>query len=269
MNNPAIAADNTIYIGGDKFYAFDVDGNVKWSFQEPGPALFVMNAPIIDPDGNIYFSSANTIYSLTSTGVRRWRVTTTGEYYSSPAFSTDYSKVFVAVENRVYCLRASTGEVIWQFSPPGIAGVFRATPAVDDNDNVYLGTKADAQSAFYAIRADGTALRWQNPIGADLYSSPAIGNDRTLYFGSESANSQQLHAVDLATGVEKWSSPLRRDATWTSPAIADDGTLYIGSMDIDGVGGSLYSFRTESGGLLKGAGSPRFHGSNANNGRRN
>lgn len=268
MNNPAITADNTILIGGDKFYAFDVNGNVMWAYQEAA-SLLVMNAPIIDPDGNIYFSSANAIISLTAAGVRRWRVTTGGEYFSSPAFSTDHAKVFVAVAGRVYCLRASTGEIIWQFSPPGIVGVFYASPAVDDNDNVYLGTKADAQSVFYAIRADGTGLRWQNPIGADLYSSPAIGNDRTLYFGSEAANSQQLHAIDLATGARKWSSPLRKDATWTSPAIADDGTLYIGSMDIDGVGAGLYSFRTESGGLLRSAGSPRFHGSNANNGRRN
>jgi outer membrane protein assembly factor BamB len=268
MNNPAIAADNTIYIGGDKFYAFDTDGNQKWAYQEAA-ALLVLNAPIIDPAGNIYFSSQNTIYSLSPAGVRRWRVTTSGEPYSSPAFSVDHSKVFVPVGTQVYCLRASTGDVIWQFSPPGIAGIFRSTPAVDDNDNVYLGTKADAQSVFYAIRSDGTGLLWQNPIGADLYSSPAIGSDRTLYVGSEFGSGQQLHALDLATGTQKWGSPLRKDATWSSPAIADDGTLYIGSMDIGGEGGSLYSFRTDATGLLRTAGSPRFHGSNANNGRRN
>jgi outer membrane protein assembly factor BamB len=124
---------------------------------------------------------------------------------------------------------------------------------------------------FYAIRADGTGLLWQNPIGDDLYSSPAIGNDRSLYVGSEVAAGQQLHlhALDLATGAQKWSSPLRRDVTWSSPAIADDGTLYIGSMDVNGEGAGLYSFRTDATGLLRTAGSPRFHGSNANNGRRN
>ena len=270
MNNPAIAADNTIYIGGDKFYAFDADGNQKWGYQEAA-SLLMMNAPILDPAGNIYFSSLNTIYSLTPTGVRRWRVTTSGEHFSSPAFSVDYSKVFVAVGAQVYCLRAATGEVIWQFAPPGVVGVFRSSPAVDDNDNVYLGTKADNQSVFYAIRSNGAGLLWQNPIGGDLYSSPAIGNDRTLYVGSEVATGQQLnlHALDLATGATKWSSPLRRDVTWSSPAIADDGTLYIGSMDVNGEGAGLYSFRTDATGLLRTAGSPRFHGSNANNGRRN
>jgi outer membrane protein assembly factor BamB len=268
MNNPAVAADNTIYIGGDKFYAFDAAGNTKWVYEEAA-SLLTMNAPIIDAAGNIYFSSSSAVYSLTPAGVRRWRVTTSGEYFSSPAFSVDYSKVFVAVENRVYCLRAGTGEIIWQFTPPGIAGVFRATPAVDDRDNVYLGTKADNQSVFYAIRADGSGILWQNPIGGDLYSSPAIGNDRVLYVGSEFGTAgKQLHALDLATGTERWNAVLRGDATWSSPAIADGGVLYIGSMDVNGTGAGFYAYRTDATGLLPGAGSARFHGSNANNGRR-
>jgi outer membrane protein assembly factor BamB len=147
-----------------------------------------------------------------------------------------------------------------------MVGVFRASPAVDDNDNVYLGTKADTASVFYAIRSDGTGLRWQVRVGGDLYSSPAIGNDRTLYVGSE--GSMNLHALDLATGTEKWSAKLRADATWTSPVISDNGTLYIASMDVNGTGAGMYAFRTDATGLMQGAGSPRFHLGNANTGRR-
>lgn len=268
MNNVAIATDNTIYVGGDKFYAFDSDGNVKWRYPSDLVSLLVLNAPIIDPAGNIYFSSLNAIVSLTPTGSLRWSVATRGEYFSSPAFSTDYSKVFVAVQDTVYGLTASTGARVWAFSPPGMAGVFRATPAVDDGDNVYLGNKADSASVFYAIRADGSGLRWQRAIGSDLYSSPAIGNDRTVYVGSEFAAGMNLHALDLATGATKWSSPLRADATWSSPAISDAGTLYIASMDVNGTGAGVYAFRTDATGLLLNAGSPRFHGGNANTGRR-
>lgn len=266
MNNPAIATDYTIYVGGDKFYAFDAEGNEKWSYSTGGPALLVMNAPIIDPDGNIYFSSASSIYSLTPAGTRRWSVTTSGEYFASPAFSRDYSRIVVPVQDSVFCLQARDGARVWAFSPPGITGVFRATPAVDDSDHVYLGTKADTGSVFYALRADGSGLRWQKAIRGDLYSSPAIGNDRTLYLGSEGP--VRLHALDLATGAEKWSSPLPADVTWNSPAISDGGTMYIGSMDIMGSGGGLYAFRTDATGLMRGAGSPRFHGGNANTGRR-
>jgi hypothetical protein len=273
MENPAIGADNTIYVGGNKFWAFDASGTEKWNYGPAGPAILSMNAPIIDPAGNLYFSSQNAVFSLTAAGTKRWSVTTSGEPYSSPAFSRDYSKIFVAVHDTVYCLQSATGVGAWRFSPPGVTGVFRSTPAVDDNDNVYLGTKDDEHSVFYAIRSDGTGILWKNTIGADLYSSPAIGADRTIYVASERAGSTdaafRLHALDLATGAEKWGSPLYGDVTWSSVAITDDGMLYVASIDVEGVGAGVYAFHTDAvGGLLRTAGSPRFHGSNENTGRR-
>jgi outer membrane protein assembly factor BamB len=173
--------------------------------------------------------------------------------------------VFVAVHDKVYRLATSNGAKVWEYTPPGMTGEFRATPAVDANNNVYIGTKADSQSVLYAIKADGSGLLWQNPIHADLYSSPALGDDQTLYVGSEGA---RLHALDLATGVARWSSPLHNDVTWSSPAISSDGTLYIGSMDYQGVGGAVYAFDTDATGLMPNAGSARFHGGNASTGRR-
>lgn len=262
MENPAVAADNTIYVGGNQLYAFDSDGNPKWSYML-GSAI--MNAPIIDPSGNIYFQRLGSIVSLTSGGTQRWIVATTGESLSSPAFATDYATVFVAVHDKVYRLATSNGAKVWEFTPAGMTGEFRATPAVDANNNVYIGTKADSQSVLYAIKADGSGLLWQNPIHADLYSSPALGNDQTLYVGSEGA---RLHALDLATGVARWSSPLYNDVTWSSAAISSDGTLYIGSMDYQGVGGAVYAFDTDATDLMPNAGSARFHGGNASTGRR-
>ena len=264
MNNPAIATDGTIYILGDYFYAYAPDGSLRWRYREAS-AYLGMNAPIIDQVGNLYFSASGSVVSLSPSGTKRWSVATTGEYFSSPAFSVDQSKIFVGVGNRVLCLASATGAVVWTFTPAGNPGTFRATPAVDDADNVYLGTKGDSLSTMYAIKADGSGTQWERKIGRDLYSSPAIGTDRTLYFGAEGA---KLWALDLATGAERWHEDLHRDATWSSPAVADDGSLYLGSMDLNGDGGAVYRFRTDSRGLLRGAGSPRFHGGNASTGRR-
>jgi len=265
MNSPAIGDDNTIYILGEKLFAFNSDGTVRWSYGHQPAAYIAMNAPIIDPAGNLYFSALGFIISVAPAGATRWIVNTSGEYFSSPAFSVDFSRIVVGVGNSVYCLRAEDGSQVWRFTPAGTSGLFRATPAVDDHDDVYIGTKGDSASVLYAIRADGTQM-WQRAIGRDLYSSPAIGSDRTLYVGSEGA---RLWALDLATGADRWTSALLMDVTWSSPAVADDGTLYIASMDMNGEGGALYSFRTDSRGLLGGAGSPRFHESNASTGRRN
>jgi outer membrane protein assembly factor BamB len=264
MSNPAIGYDNTIYAGGDRFYAYDTNGNLKWSY---GNNMTIMNAPIIDLDGNIYFSAMGSIISLNQNGTERWTFSTSGEFYSSAAFSTDYSKIFVGVGDKIYCLNSISGERFWEFAPSGIIGQFRATPAVDDKNNVYIGTKADDKSIFYAVKADGSGLIWKDEIGADLYSSPALGNDRTVYVGSEVSGGSRIrfHALDMTTGNTKWSASLGADPTWSSSAISNDGTLYIASM---GSGGGVYAFRTESTGLLQNAGSPRFHGGNSNTGRR-
>jgi outer membrane protein assembly factor BamB len=265
MSNPAIAGDDTIFIGGNKFYALDKSGNEKWTY---GNNMTIMNAPILDPNGNIYFSASGSIISLDQNGGQRWSFATSGEAISSPAFSVDYSKVFVGVGNKVYCLQTSTGIKVWEFTPAGVAGTFRATPAVDNNNNVFIGTKADTNSVFYAIKSDGSGLLWNNAIGADLYSSPALGTDNTVYVGSEYSGGRRLHALDMTTGNTKWSASLGADATWSSPAITTTGTLFIASMDYLGAGGGLYAFRTDSTGLLPNAGSSRFHGGNSNTGRR-
>ncbi len=155
-----------------------------------------------------------------------------------------------------------------------LKGDFRATPAVDDEGNVYVGTKADRDGTFYAIKSDGTLL-WENHLGTDLYSSPALGDDRAIYIGSESTdktlsgyatgNLPRFHALDMATGATKWSVvfPGMGDVTWSSPALVAGGVIYVGSMN-----GNVYAIRSDATGLLPNAGSPRFHGGNASTGRR-
>lgn len=276
MYNLAIATDDTIYVGGGtKFYALDTDNNEIWTFTDPSIGDIV-NAPIIDADGNIYFSSFGAFVSLTSTGNKRWTFSTSGlvEHLSSPAFSTDYTKLYVGAGDTVYCLETDTGNKVWEYTPAGITGMFRATPAVDDENNVYIGTKDSENSVFYAIKADGSGILWQNKIGGDLYSSPALGDDNTVYVGSEFISPGirfiRLHALDMTNGATKWSAYLSSgDVVWSSPAIADDGTLYIGTMaTAELTTGAVYAFRTDSTGLLPNAGSPRFHEGNASTGRR-
>ena len=201
---------------------------------------------------------------------------------SSPAFSTDYSKIFFTTKdplNEIVCVNSSDGSVVWKYSIPGITGDIRSTPAVDDNNNIYIGThgeyNGDSRQTLYAIKNDGTGLLWANNIGSDLYSSPALGNDRVLYIGSEghgttSSDYNRLHAISMLSGEIIWSAKIEMDITWSSAAISDDGTLYIASMDNfdGGLIGKVYSFRTNAAGLLQGAGWPRYHGGNASTGRR-
>jgi outer membrane protein assembly factor BamB len=69
------------------------------------------------------------------------------------------------------------------------------------------------------------SLKWSYSTNRDIYSSPTIGSDGTIYFGSYD---NYLYALN-PDGTLKW----RYDAgtsIHTSPAIGQDGTIYFGQM---------------------------------------
>ena len=68
--------------------------------------------------------------------------------------------------------------------------------------------------------------KWVFHAGREIKSSPAIGSDGTLYFGSRDHN---FYAVG-PDGKEKWRF---KTGAWvdSSPALGVDGTIYFGSWD--------------------------------------
>lgn len=276
MFTPAIAADGTVIVGTAELIAVDPDdGSTLWSY---GANATITNAPIIDPEGNIYLALAEAetvrIVSLTAAGAERWSFTPTDQRsqraLSSPAFSFDHTRVYAAAGITMHCLQASDGTLLWSYAPASAQGEFRATPAVDAEGNAYVGTKANADSVLYAFAADGSGLLWENAVGADLYSSPLLGDAGRLYVGSERTDRGHFHAIELADGAFAWSVDLAADITWSSAAIGTGGGIFIGAMDNPdaGLGGTLFRFAGEATGFLVNAGSPRFHEGNASTGRR-
>jgi len=69
-------------------------------------------------------------------------------------------------------------------------------------------------------------LAWTYQTGGDVYSSPAIGNDGTIYVGSVDGN---LYALTPEGGL-RWTYSTN-GAVLSSPALASDGTIYVGSRD--------------------------------------
>ncbi|TMQ00154.1 MAG: PQQ-like beta-propeller repeat protein [Verrucomicrobia bacterium] len=86
--------------------------------------------------------------------------------------------------------------------------------------------------------------KWSFQTGAEIQSSPAIGSDGTIYFGSVDG---KLYALN-PDGTKKWEFPTGWDIL-SSPAIASDGTIYIGSRDknvyaVNPDGAQKWSFAT-------------------------
>ena len=154
----------------------------------------------------------------------------------------------------------------------------------------------------YALDGATGAKQWESLTGSYVYSgvfsSPAIGEDGTIYIGSldrkvyalngatgakqwefvtgglvrsspaigidgtiyVGSNDGKIYALDGKTGVKKWEFKTKAEV-WSSPAIGIDGSVYIGSSD-----GKVYAIKTDSKSL---ANSPwPMHGQNPQHTRR-
>ncbi len=70
----------------------------------------------------------------------------------------------------------------------------------------------------------GGTKRWQFPTAGLIFSSPALAPDGTIYVGSYD---RKLYAINQ-DGSKKWEFATD-GIIWSSPALAEDGTIYIGS----------------------------------------
>lgn len=299
MINCAIDANDTIYVGDSKLFAFDTDGNIKWQFPADSREIVgFRSSPIIDENGNVYFVSPEATkggyetdqvyiykFSPTSGGNPVWATLLDNQILdpeggasygggmrerwvlSSPAFSSNQMSLIAIVGNTVNRVDTGNGTILWSMKPEGATGSFKASPAVDENDNIYVGTKSNKESIFYAIRADGSGLIWTITIGSDMYASPFLGDDGNVYFGSETSEYGHFHVADMKTGQLLWNIGNEiPDLSFGSP-ILYKGFLYVGVFQKQMFGNTLFKVRADAFDYLPNAAWPRFHGGNSNNGR--
>ena len=95
----------------------------------------------------------------------------------------------------------------------------------DGTGVIYFGESMN-RNGLYALNPNGT-LKWRYQTNHVVYSSPAIGDDGTVYCGSHDG---YLYALYPNNGTLKWKFPTNN---WirTAPCIADDGTIYVVSLD--------------------------------------
>ena len=252
-SSPAIASDGTIYVGngewgmgGNGLYAFKPDGTLKWFFDN-GTHNY-MFTPVIGPDGTIYIQDAvSTLYAINPDGSQKWK-------YSLNA-SADVGQTAPAVVSSgivyfggdsLYAVDA-TGKLLWRATTLwGDTNLtyqiqyIRSSPAIGQDGTIYVGANgfsygfiSDVLKTFngmlLALNPDGSR-KWAYLIPSFVFSSPAIGQDGTIYIGSD--NSGDVASVYAITpdGALKWTyDVIGGRAVRSSAAIATDGTIYIGA----------------------------------------
>jgi outer membrane protein assembly factor BamB len=269
---PAIGPDGTVYIAGDSLYAIRSDGTLKWS---RGWQLdeAMRNSPVIGSDGTVYFVYHNVPLTALdpADGHTLWecQLGVNDHCLASPAISADgtiYANTNVGL---VYAVSAD-GKLLWTFNiaSAGFAGWLRSSPAVDADGTIYFGLNdGSPSSALFAVNPNGT-LKWIfEPSGLpadvppdhfDIYSSPAIGADGTIYFGQEFG---RVYAL-ASDGSFLWMVETESGITWCSPALSGDGRLFIADLE-----GNCYGIQTDSTGLKAEAPWPKFRRNAQNVGR--
>lgn len=161
-----------------------------------------------------------------------------------------------------YSTSNNSGKELWRVKG-NWAGAVQCSPIIDNNKNIYFGTKGTELFALYpdgtqkwhfqangmiwgtpaladngdiycttwgglgylqTITQDGTE-RWRFDQESSSASAPNIGSDGTIYFGA----GNNIFAVN-PSGTEKWRYTTDH-IVMGSPAIGLDGNIYIGSGD--------------------------------------
>lgn len=111
------------------------------------------------------------------------------------------------------------------------------TPVIASDGTIYCKGAYNILDHLYAINPNGTE-KWKYKTGGLIWgSSPAIGEDGTIYIG---AWDYYLYAINH-DGTLKWKFNANYADISSSPAIADDGTIYFGTLWSLGDGGKIHA----------------------------
>jgi outer membrane protein assembly factor BamB len=139
----------------------------------------------------------------------------------------------ILLADRIYTKGANQMELWRGFAKRGM-GLSAVCPASTSNSGI-----VDA----FDLPAPSTEFDWAHFTPSEIYSSPAVAADGTVYYG---ANDKTVRAIN-ADGSLKWTFSVTGSpgAFQSSPAIGANGTVYIGCND-----SYLYALNGSTGALI-------------------
>ncbi len=103
-------------------------------------------------------------------------------------------------------------------------GEFNATPAIDDEGNIYIGC---SMGHIHSLRANGTE-RWRYSVDGEITSSIAIAPNGTIYACTREGSIYALNS----NGTLKWQRNLGNGVEIVAtPAIGQNSEIYICTLD--------------------------------------
>ena len=219
-------------------------GDVVWSINL---GTTIQTSPAFTPDGTLVIGADDwAYYGITpargTSGAKiKWRFQTQGTLISSPTVDSDGTVFVASMDGKVYALQppGEAGQPVkvrWTFASGGRddKGGFENAPAIDNEGTLYIAAN---DGVLYALDTKSGKVKWSFDGVARagyrtyaIFSSVAIGPDRTIYFGGKNGD---LYAVRERTALfgtnaeTVWSYRLG-PGIQSSPLLTNDGTVYIG-----------------------------------------
>jgi outer membrane protein assembly factor BamB len=219
--SPTIGSDGTIYIGDNNgdIYAVNSHGTKKWKYTVPKvervECKFTSSFAIAE-DGTVYaICRDGNLYAINpKDGKLKWK-------FRIGEVSTSASPV-IGTDDTIYVGGKTDGKAcLYGIDPSGKektcfiiidkenqSGVIDTAPIIGNDGTIYIGGaygikdgfSGYMQSYLYAINLDGS-IKWKTMVDEkdEIFSSPVIGDDGTVYVGSEDS---YLYAINCsATGL--------------------------------------------------------------------
>jgi len=215
---------------------------LRWRFLTGGQ---VWSSPAVSGDTLFVGSDDSTVYALNTTtsnpnGEMFWSRRLTGRVRGSPAAAFGY--VYVTCLGNpayLYCLRASDGQIQWQYNI-GTVSIFNSSPAVVDS-MVFVGSESRYLYCVKAITSNPNGeLVWKYYTGKWIHGSPAVGYGR-VYIGTaggDTTGGYYLYCLEEfppdSNGNLLWRYYIgnRRNGMGVSPAVVDS-LVFFSFDDID------------------------------------
>ncbi len=278
---PAVGSDGTVYIASDGLYALNPDtGERLWRFN-PLLGKSCRQSPVIGQDGTIYiFIHQHAFFAVNPDGSEKWSSGLDNEdelTFGCPTIDQD-GVLYVGAERNYYGFVYAfnpDGTKKWKIAIEGQGRVVRASPTIAADGTIVIATKSGGpgRPAKIIELSPAGVTQWEFIVEAyhganaadDVYTTPSIGADGMIYFGSEN---EHFYAIN-SDGTLNWKTHIAHSINWSSPAISSDGAIYFGTHHENPPNkGNLYAVRSTSMGYAPSPW-PRFRQNNKNNGRYN
>jgi outer membrane protein assembly factor BamB len=179
QSSATIGSDETIYCGfGNALYALYPNGTLRWKYQTTNE---VYSSPAIGDDGTVYFGSWNTyFYALyPNNGTLKWEFKTGYGIGVSPCIGDDGMIFFVSTDEYLYALYPNNGTMKWK------TNVYAGTsPTIGPDDTIYAGW-----DYLHAVNSSDGSIKWEIPAGGYIEGgTPCTSKDGTIFYGTTSGD---------------------------------------------------------------------------------